>query len=95
MKTKILIVSFKHLTENGEIHFLDSHFYHHSAIEEAKQRTKDYYASLGFPELSNYYYQHSIEDLEPFGFIVLQDPGSWKNKLTVAKNPFHWIVIKR
>ena len=92
--SQVLAVSLRHLTANGEIHLLDSNFYHPTERLAAKERTKDYYASMGFPELSNYYYHHSIEDLEPFRFTVLHNPGSWRNKLTGVKNPFHWIVIK-
>ena len=84
-----------HLTTGGEIHILDSHFYRRPEVLTARLRTKNYYSSMGFPELNNYYYHHSIEDLTPYRFIILHDPGSWKNKLTGNKNPFHWIVIKK
>ena len=92
---EILDLTSRHLTTGGEVHFLDSHFYRRHEIHAARLRTKDYYLSMGFPELSNYYYHHSIEDLKPHKFIIMHDPGSWKNKLRGTKNPFHWIVIKK
>ena len=90
----VIDTALKHLLPNGEIHILDSHFYMQKEVAAAKQRTKKYYASMGFSELTNYYYHHSIETLDGYQSIILQDPYSWKNKFSVTKYPFHWITIK-
>lgn len=90
----VLDIALDHLSPNGEIHIIDSHFYKTSEIEAARQRTKDYYATMDFDVLSNYYYHHSIDELVNYRYKILQDPNSWKNKLTFYRNPFYRIVIK-
>ena len=85
----------KYLMHNGEIHILDSHFYPQKEIAVAKLRTKEYYASIGFDELTNYYHHHAIETLNGYRYKILQDPFSWKKKLSANKYPFHWIIIKK
>ena len=91
---EILKVAQRHLTLQGEIHILDSPLYRFNEIAEAKQRSKKYYTQTGFPEMSVYYFHHSIEDLRPFKFSILYNPHALKNKLRLHRNPFHWIVIK-
>ncbi len=91
---EVINTALEHLTPNGEIHILDSHFYPQKEITAAKQRTKEYYTSIGFRELTNYYHHHSIEALNEYLHTILQDPYSWKNKLLARKYPFHWIIIK-
>jgi len=91
---EILNVALRHLTLQGEIHILDSHLYRFNEIAEARQRSKKYYTQMGFREMSEYYFQHSIEDLRPFCFSVLYNPHALKNKLMFRKNPFHWVAIK-
>ena len=91
---EIIKVAQRHLTLQGEIHILDSPLYRFNEIAEAKQRSKKYYTQTGFPEMSVYYFHHSIEDLRPFKFSILYNPHALKNKLRLHRNPFHWIVIK-
>lgn len=91
---EVIDTALEHLTANGEIHLIDSHFYTQKEIAAAKQRTKEYYATIGFSELTNYYYHHTMGELQGYRYTILQDPGSWKNKLSVTKYPFHWIIIK-
>ncbi|MEP7163289.1 MAG: class I SAM-dependent methyltransferase [Ferruginibacter sp.] len=84
----------KYLATGGEMHILDSHFYRQKEIAAAKQRSSEYYSSIGFSELAMYYHHHSIEALNEYQHIILEDPYSWKNKLSVRKYPFHWVLIK-
>lgn len=86
--------TFEHLTLMGEIHILDSPFYQQHEMEAAKQRTTAYYNALGFAEMADHYHHHTMTDLEPFQFKILNHPHSWKNKLSIRKNPFYWISIK-
>lgn len=83
----------------GEIHIIDSPFYENDELSNAKQRTADYYKSIGFPEMSNYYFHHSYKELNDFNYQILYDPGTLKNKLlSIAfkgDSPFPWIKIKR
>ena len=92
---EILTVALENLAPGGEVHILDSHFYRQYEIEAARQRTKDYYASMAFDVLTNYYYHHSLEELLFYEYKTLQDPYSWKNKFSSIRNPFHWIVLKK
>jgi ubiquinone/menaquinone biosynthesis C-methylase UbiE len=91
---EIIKVAQRHLTLQGEIHILDSPLYRFNEIADAKQRSKKYYTQTEFPEMSVYYFHHSIEDLRPFKFSILYNPHALKNKLRLHRNPFHWIVIK-
>ena len=84
----------KYLVPGGEIHILDSHFYSQDELMAARQRTKDYYDSLGFPQMANHYYHHSMKALDQYNYTILGDPYSWKNKLSGTKNPFYWVVLK-
>jgi ubiquinone/menaquinone biosynthesis C-methylase UbiE len=91
---EIINVSLQHLTLQGEIHILDSHFYSPEKIFAARQRTKKYFAETGFPGMSRYYFHHSIRELQPFNYKVFYNPRSWMNKILFKKNPFYWIIIK-
>ena len=87
-------LAIEHLTLLGEIHIMDSPFYQQPEIETARQRTKAYYSSVGFTEMADHYYHHTFTELETFQYKILHHPHSWKNKLSIKKNPFYWIVIK-
>lgn len=91
---KLIDSALEHLTLFGEIHILDSPFYKQQEIEAARQRTKEYYNSTGFAEMSAYYYHHSLEELGDFQYKILHHPHSWKNKLSIKQNPFYWTCIK-
>lgn len=87
------------IKSEGEIHIIDSPFYEDDEIPEAKQRTYDYYKSIGFPEMSNYYFHHSYKNLNDFNHQILYNPGTLKNKLLSlafkSDSPFPWIKITR
>jgi SAM-dependent methyltransferase len=82
------------LNKNGEIHIFDTPFYNERKIANASKRTKAYYASLGFREMSDYYFHHSIKELGSFGYTILYSPQSVFNKWKKKEYPFHWIMIK-
>jgi SAM-dependent methyltransferase len=90
----IIGLALEHLTLLGEIHIIDSPFYQQHEIEAARQRTKKYYSSMGFEGLTEYYFHHTISELDAFQYKILHHPFSWKNKLSIKKNPFYWISIK-
>ena len=92
---EIIAIALKHLSSNGEIHIMDSHFYRLGEVVVATQRTKDYYVSMGFSQLTPHYHHHSIDSLNLFNYTILQNPYLLKNKLLRNKNPFHWIVIRK
>jgi protein-L-isoaspartate O-methyltransferase len=89
----VLKVAVSLLNKEGEIHIVDTHFYNANEISAAKERTKHYYSSIGFPSLADYYFHHSITDLRPFNYHILFNPFSLQHKLFGKKYPFYWIRI--
>jgi len=84
------------LNENGEIHLIDSPIYSEDGTKKAKQRTMDYYSSLGFSEMSGNYHHHSWNELKDFNYKILYNPSTIKNKLKnfiIDDSPFPWIII--
>ncbi|MBL7703095.1 MAG: methyltransferase domain-containing protein [Ferruginibacter sp.] len=84
----------EHLTLLGEVHMLDSPFYHRQETAAARSRTAEYFKAAGFAAMTEHYYHHDLGDLENFRYKILHHPNSWKNKLSIKKNPFYWISIK-
>ena len=92
---EIVESAFQCLRAGGEVHILDTVFYKKNDLDAARQRTKDYYTALGFPEASDYYYHHCIKDLENFSARILYDPLSWMHKFGKNKYPFFWVCITK
>lgn len=65
-----------------EVHIVDSCFYSSDLTAEARRRSQEYYERLGFPEMAQYYFHHSLEDLNHFNYRILKE-----------KKPFYWIKI--
>jgi 2-polyprenyl-3-methyl-5-hydroxy-6-metoxy-1,4-benzoquinol methylase len=82
------------LNPDGEIHILDSHFYHRNEIQAAIQRSHSYYQAIGFEEMADRYFHHAFESLSGFHQKKLFDPLHLKNKIFLGKDPFPWICIK-
>lgn len=85
---------FSLLSEEGEVHILDTCFYQLPDIGAATRRSKLYYSGLGFDEMSNYYFHHSMEELKEFNYSILFNPNSFINMLRGNKTSFSWIRIK-
>jgi ubiquinone/menaquinone biosynthesis C-methylase UbiE len=90
----VLKIALSLLSKEGEIHVIDSHFYKADEVAGARQRTFEHYSSLGFPDLSNHYFHHTLTDLKPFNYKILFNPYGLLNKYVGRKNPFYWIQIK-
>jgi len=90
----ILSMAMGKLKTNGEIHILDSVFYQPEEVGAAKERTAGYYRDLGFPEMTQYYFHHSTNELNFFHYKTLYQP-SLINRLSNNRNPFPWICIKK
>lgn len=91
---KIIDPALKYLTQSGEIHIIDSHFYSISELGAAKQRSLLYYEAAGFPEMAFWYFHHGLDKLENYNYTILYDPNSLFNRFLRNKNPFSWIRIK-
>lgn len=85
------------INEDGEIHIIDSPFYHSNEVDPARERTVEYYTGLDFPEMADHYFHHCWDDLQPYPYRTLYNPDSLKTKLSrklgIAYSPFPWIVI--
>ena len=79
----------------GEIHIIDSFFYNGSEKEAAKKRSLLYYQSIGFTDMSDFYFHHDFNALNKFKYRVLFNPESFANKLFSRKAIFPWICIKK
>jgi ubiquinone/menaquinone biosynthesis C-methylase UbiE len=91
---QVIEIAIEHLTLQGEVHIMDSPFYQKEETAAARQRTSEYFKAIGFAAMADHYYHHNLPELENFCYKILHHPNSWKNKLSVKKNPFYWISIK-
>lgn len=90
----IILDALNLLSDSGEIHILDSHFYYPSELESAKLRTREYYQSTGFEEMAGFYFHHSYDSLKIFDYKIMFNPDSLTGKLFWKNDPFPWIRIK-
>lgn len=96
---KLLKRLLTHINATGEIHIIDSPFYTDAEVENAKGRTKAYYESLGFPEMSEHYFHHTFTELEKFNYKLLYNPTHpqtiFAKFLKEKDSPFPWIVVNK
>jgi ubiquinone/menaquinone biosynthesis C-methylase UbiE len=83
------------LSEQGEIHIIDTPFYKESELIAASERTSEYYSCLGFQQMREFYFHHSLKELEPFNWKVMYNPNSVQNAFLRKKYPFHWIRVRK
>lgn len=85
----------KCLTVNGEIHVLDTHFYPDEAARTAaRQRSADYYARLGVPEMTAFYWHHLWADAAALGAENLnRDRLTWLLQKVKWLAPFPWMRV--
>jgi ubiquinone/menaquinone biosynthesis C-methylase UbiE len=77
----------------GELHIIDSPLYPGKELPGARQRTRFYYETRGFPRMADFYFHHCLEDLQQFNYSIRYDPANKFNRLRGWKNPFPWICI--
>jgi len=78
------------LEPNGEIHIIDSPFYKKDTVLNAKERTVNYYTKLGFPEMAEYYFHHSLENLKDFEILYRPKKMILFKFLKKTEVPFLW-----
>lgn len=84
----------KKIKPGGEIHILDSPFYKRHEIDMACQQSANHFDSVGFPEMKNFYFHHTLDILDGFPYSILYHP-SFFQRLRNQKSPFPWIRIKK
>lgn len=68
-----------------KVFILDSPIYRNATeAQEAAERSKGYYEKMGFPELAQFYFHHTWNDIKKIKILVKQD----RNLLLRSKNPF-------
>lgn len=88
------------LSPAGEIHIIDSPLYASiRAAATAKERSADHFSELGHPEMKQFYFHHTMEEIGIFNYRILDNPRSVismiKRRLSKTTHPvFPWIVIK-
>jgi ubiquinone/menaquinone biosynthesis C-methylase UbiE len=93
--SEIITKALSLLNQDGEIHIIDTPLYDKNEIDNAALRTKNYYISLGFEEMSSYYFHHSFANLSQFNYKIIYDPKNIFSKLKKIKQPFYHIIIKQ
>lgn len=94
----LLNVLFRYLKPQGEIHIIDSPLYTSEEIPNAIQRSRQYYSSLGFPEMAKQYFHHCAADLNPFDAECLYRPSPRDLRQRILRSfdsPFPWLVINK
>lgn len=81
------------LTENGEIHIIDSPFYASEEILAAKERTKTYYTELGVPEMTAQYHHHNEQLVQNFDVLYTYKRNIIYKILGKKDSPFSWYVL--
>lgn len=84
-----------HLNPSGEIHIMDTRFYSSKEITGAKERSAQYFGSMGYPEMAYHYFHHSLEQIAQFNHTILYKPGSFWSRFSKYPVPFHWIRIQK
>ncbi|HLK30535.1 MAG TPA: class I SAM-dependent methyltransferase [Puia sp.] len=92
---EIIHASLKLVSTEGEIHILDTLFYNAEEINNASKRTEQYYAGIGFQQMNEFYFHHSLSDLKHFSHKILYNPSSILNRFKRKDYPFPWIMIHK
>lgn len=91
---EIIKTALWHLMTEGEIHIVDSFFYDKESLLLAKQRCQTYYEELGFPEMTDFYFHHVLDDLKNFNYSMMNKPKPFFKNIFFKKNIFPWIRIR-
>jgi 2-polyprenyl-3-methyl-5-hydroxy-6-metoxy-1,4-benzoquinol methylase len=90
---KIIHRCIGYLKPGGEIHIIDTRLYRPGEVQTARMRTLAYYTSLGYPEMADFYYHHSIRDLRSFHHVLLFNPNSLIARLKGNRYDLPWVRI--
>lgn len=89
---KDLLITLFNLTDSaGTIYIVDSPFYKtQTESDAAKNRSRKYFESIGFPEMASQYFHHTFEELKDFNYKILYNPRSLTSLFNrkILKMPF-------
>jgi SAM-dependent methyltransferase len=78
------------LKSGGEIHIIDSPLYQDKELESARQKSIQHFENLGVPEMSDFYFHHTRNELDTFDFQFLYKPRRLFGK---NDSPYPWVRI--
>lgn len=90
---EIVRIALEHLSPAGEVHIIDTFFYTAQELPAARQRSKNYYTAMGFPEMAAHYYHFRLEELDGFNYSLLQRNNPFLQKIFRLPRKFHWVRI--
>lgn len=90
---KILHLCCSHLKRGGEIHIIDTPFCRPGEVRLEERKTLAYYTSFGYPEMAEYYFHHTLDDLRSFRYTVLYNPKDFRHRFLKNRNQHPWIRI--
>lgn len=79
----------------GEIHIIDSPFYKKADIVAARSRSEKYYSDLGFPEMAEHYFHHSVEEVNDFEVLYRPKKSLLDNLSGRVDSPFKWLCYRQ
>lgn len=85
--------AFNILGTDGRVHILDTHFYHAGELKTAAERSIGYFASLGYPQMAQYYFHHLLKDVMHFKHKIMFNPTTLLNRFK-RQCIFYWIKLK-
>ena len=95
----LVSVLFDHLKPEGEVHILDTPLYSDGKLSAAVLRSRQYYTSLGFPEMIEHYFHHRISDFDALDLKILYRPQALilrlKRWIGQSDSPFPWVMVKK
>ena len=96
---KTLSSVFRFLKASGEIHIIDSKFYHENEVDGARERSRRYYSELGIQEMTKYYFHHSWNELDKFNYLIMNSKFYKMSKVLnlnkkLRQTNFPWIAIR-
>lgn len=84
---------FQRLVRGGSVHIVDTHFYRTHERAAAQNRSASYFAGQGATSMERYYFHHSMEDLAPNRYRLLNPLSDGLRRLSGPVFP--WIQIER
>ena len=91
--TQLVERCFLHLAPGGELHILDTPFYLPRDVRQAEERTTKYFSSIGTPQMAEFYFHRTFNELNPYSYDFLYKPPQRFRRFQKKKSPFPWIRI--